>query len=249
MRIARSIRSPLFAARIARIVSGSLRANQCFCLIRPAGIAGLRATSLSRRWLSSGHPGIGPMPATTTVITGCQARGSWHRNPVCSGLQRTGVGAATDLFSTTDIGASKSVSMAESVTAMDITVTAIEGGRWQNGQFYYNRSVNNVNVTNIHNVYNTTVINNTTINRVSYNGGNGGISARPTPQQESVAHERHIPPVAAQTQHEQAARTNPEQRAALNHGTPAVAATPKPGHSATTRLFTRNQRGRLITLQ
>jgi len=22
-----------------------------------------------------------------------------------------------------------------------------EGGRWQNGQFYYNRSVNNVNVT------------------------------------------------------------------------------------------------------
>jgi hypothetical protein len=104
-----------------------------------------------------------------------------------------------------------------------------EGGRWQGRQFYYNRSVNNVNVTNIHNVYNTTVINNTTINRVSYNGGNGGISTRPTPQQESVARERHIPPVPAQTQHEQAARTNPEQRAALNHGTPAVAATPKPG--------------------
>jgi len=104
-----------------------------------------------------------------------------------------------------------------------------QGGRWQNGQFYYNRSMSNVNVTEIHNVYNTTVINNTTINRVSYNGGNGGISARPTPQQESVAHERHIPPVAAQTQHEQAARTNPDQRASLNHGTPAVAATPKPG--------------------
>jgi len=105
-----------------------------------------------------------------------------------------------------------------------------EGGRWQNGQFYYNRSVSNVNVTNIHNVYNTTVINhNTTVNRVSYNGGNGGISARPTPQQESVMHERHIPAVAAQTQHEQAARTNPEQRASVNHGTPAVAATPKPG--------------------
>src|SRR5579871_5754555 len=104
-----------------------------------------------------------------------------------------------------------------------------QGGRWQNGQFYYNRSVSNVNVTNIHNVYNTTVINNTTINRVSYNGGNGGISARPTHQQESVARERHIPPVAAQTQHEQAARTNPEQRASVNHGTPTVAATPKPG--------------------
>ena len=105
-----------------------------------------------------------------------------------------------------------------------------QGGRWQNGQFYYNRSVSNVNVTNIHNVYNTTVVNNTTtISRVSYNGGNGGISARPTPQQESVAHERHIPPVAAQAQHEQAARNNPEQRASVNHGTPAVAATPKAG--------------------
>ena len=104
-----------------------------------------------------------------------------------------------------------------------------QGGRWQNGQFYYNRSVSNVNVTNIHNVYNTTVINNTTINRVSYNGGNGGISTRATPQQESVVHERHIPPVAAQTQHAQEARSNPEQRAAVNHGTPAVAATPKPG--------------------
>ena len=96
-----------------------------------------------------------------------------------------------------------------------------EGGRWHNGQFYYNRSVNNVNVTNIHNVYNTTVINNTTVNRVSYNGGNGGISARPRPQEEAAARERHIPPVAVQTQHAQAARTNPEQRASVNHGTPA----------------------------
>ncbi len=104
-----------------------------------------------------------------------------------------------------------------------------QGGRWQNGQFYYNRSVSNVNITNIHNVYNTTIVNNTTINRVSYNGGNGGLSARPTSQQESVAREKHIPPVAAQTEHEQAARTNPEQRASVNHGTPAVAATPKPG--------------------
>ena len=104
-----------------------------------------------------------------------------------------------------------------------------QGGRWQNGQFYYNRSVSNVNITNIHNVYNTTVINNTTINRVSYNGGSGGISARATAQQESAAHERHIPAVPAQMQHEQAARTNSEQRASVNHGTPTVAATPRPG--------------------
>jgi WXXGXW repeat (2 copies) len=119
-----------------------------------------------------------------------------------------------------------------------------QGGRWQNGQFYYNRSVSNVNVSNIHNVYNTTVINNTTtINRVSYNGGNGGVSARPTHQQESIAHGRHIAPVAAQTQHEQAARTNPDQRASVNHGTPTVAATPKPGAFSDTAVVHAKQTG------
>jgi hypothetical protein len=102
------------------------------------------------------------------------------------------------------------------------------GGRWDNGQFFYNRSVSNVNITNIHNVYNTTVINNN-VNRVSYNGGTGGITARPTPEEEAAARDRHVPPVAAQTQHAQAARANPQQRASVNMGKPGVAATPKPG--------------------
>jgi hypothetical protein len=104
-----------------------------------------------------------------------------------------------------------------------------EGGRWDNDHFFYNRSVTNVNVTNIHNVYNTTVINNTTVNRVSYNGGNGGVTARPTPEEEAAANERHIQPVAVQTQHRDAARADPQQRASVNHGKPAVAATSRPG--------------------
>ncbi len=107
--------------------------------------------------------------------------------------------------------------------------TGFEGGRWDNGHFFYNRSVMNVDVTVIHNVYNTTVVNNTTVNRVSYNGGNGGITARPTSEQEAAAHERHIGPVAVQTQHAQAARSNPEQRASRNEGKPPVAASARPG--------------------
>jgi hypothetical protein len=103
-----------------------------------------------------------------------------------------------------------------------------EGGRWDHGHFFYNRTVNNVNVTQIHNVYNTTVVNNTKVTRVSYNGGNGGINARPTSQEEAAAHEKHIPPVAAQTQHIQAARARPDLRVSENHGKPPVAATPKP---------------------
>ena len=104
-----------------------------------------------------------------------------------------------------------------------------EGGRWDNGRFYYNRSVNNVNITEIHNVYNTTVVNNTTLTRVSYNGGNGGIDVRATPQEEAAARQKHISPVPAQMQHVQAARANQALRASENHGKPPVAATPKPG--------------------
>jgi flagellar biosynthesis GTPase FlhF len=106
-----------------------------------------------------------------------------------------------------------------------------EGGRWDNGHFFYNRSVTNVNVTNIRNVYNTTVINNnsTTVNRVSYNGGQGGISARPTAEEEAVAREPHVPATAVQTHHAQAAFTNPQLRASVNQGRPPIAATPKAG--------------------
>jgi WXXGXW repeat (2 copies) len=105
-----------------------------------------------------------------------------------------------------------------------------EGGRWDHDRFFYNRSVNNVNVTNIHNVYNTTIVNNTTVvNRVSYNGGNGGINARPTREEEAAERERHIPPVAAQTQHMRAAQSNRELHASVNRGRPPVAATPRPG--------------------
>ena len=43
------------------------------------------------------------------------------------------------------------------------------GGEWRGREFYYNRTVNNVNVTNITNVYNQTVPND--INRVAYNNG------------------------------------------------------------------------------
>ncbi len=102
------------------------------------------------------------------------------------------------------------------------------GGRWDGGHFFYNREVTNVNVTVIHNVYNERITN-ITENRVSFNGGNGGVIARPTPQEEAYAHERHLPPVAAQQQQIQVARGNPQLRASANQGRPPVAATARPG--------------------
>jgi hypothetical protein len=114
------------------------------------------------------------------------------------------------------------------------TGQGFQGGRWDNGHYFHNQSVTNVNVTNVHNVYNTTIINNTTVvnntvTRVSYNGGNGGVEARPTADEQSAAQERHIPPVAAQAAHVQAARSNPQLRASANQGKPPIAATPKAG--------------------
>jgi len=99
-----------------------------------------------------------------------------------------------------------------------------QGGYWNHGAFNYNRSVNNVNVTNIHNVYNRTVINNTRVNHVSYNGGTGGISARPSQAEETAAHEQHRAPEAAQTQHVHAASTDHALLASVNHGRPGTMA-------------------------
>jgi len=64
---------------------------------------------------------------------------------------------------------------------------------------------------------------------VSFNGGEGGVSARPTARDQAAEQQRHIPPVAVQTQHVQAARSNPQMRAEANKGKPAVAATSRPG--------------------
>jgi hypothetical protein len=104
------------------------------------------------------------------------------------------------------------------------------GGYWRGGTYYYNRAVTNVNVTVVRNTYNTTVINNsTTVNRVSFNGGPGGITARPTSREMEVAHQHHVPMTSEQTQHQQAAGSNRTLLASVNHGRPDVAATPRPG--------------------
>jgi hypothetical protein len=121
-----------------------------------------------------------------------------------------------------------------------------EGGRWDGGHFSYNTYVNHVNTSVIHNTYNTkvTIVSET---HVSYNGGTGGAEARPTSQQESYANEHHLGPVAAQTQHVQAARSNPELRASANQGKPPIAATAKAGDFKTGVLATSQAGGEYKT--
>jgi hypothetical protein len=101
------------------------------------------------------------------------------------------------------------------------------GGEWRGGAFFYNRAVMNVSVTNVTNVYTKTVIVNE--NHVAFNGGEGGIVARPTAMEEQYAHEQHTPALAAQTEHEHMAMQNRDNFANVNHGRPAIAATARPG--------------------
>ena len=102
-----------------------------------------------------------------------------------------------------------------------------QGGYWNGGRFNYNRSVNNVNVTVVHNVYSRTIFNNTTIinnNRVSYNGGSGGIQSRPRPAELAALREPHAPPMQTQMQAQRAAGSNRAQFASVNHGRPVEVA-------------------------
>src|SRR5579862_7166624 len=99
-----------------------------------------------------------------------------------------------------------------------------EGGYWRNGGFFYNRSVNNFGGVTIVNVYNKTVVVNHVTN-VSFNGGNGGLTARPTAAQLAAARDPHTPATTQQVEHVHAAARDPALALNNNHGHPTVAAT------------------------
>jgi hypothetical protein len=103
------------------------------------------------------------------------------------------------------------------------------GGEWRGGAFFYNTAVMHVDTVSITNVYvnRTVIVNNDS--HVAFNGGEGGVAVRPTPQQEAYARQPHTPAVASQVQQEHAASQNRALFASENHGAPAVAATARPG--------------------
>jgi len=99
-----------------------------------------------------------------------------------------------------------------------------QGGYWDHDHFFYNRAFNHID--HVTYVYNKTVVVNRTY--VSYNGGAGGINARPTAEEEGAMRDRHVAPTSVQVQHRQTASTNRQLFESVNHGKPAIAATPKP---------------------
>jgi hypothetical protein len=102
------------------------------------------------------------------------------------------------------------------------------GGRWNGGIFAYNSLVVNFGGRHFDNVYRENVVRNS-YEHISYNGGNGGVRARPTAEQSAAEHEAHVQPTGEQMHHFQAAGGNPTLRATANHGRPEIAATARPG--------------------
>jgi WXXGXW repeat (2 copies) len=115
-----------------------------------------------------------------------------------------------------------------------------EGGYWHGNSFYYNTAVSRVNTRVIRNVYvNKTVINNVTVNnRVSYNGGRGGIDVRPSTQEQTAYGQRRMGPVGTQTTHERVAQQDRANFFKANNGVPAHAALARP--AANVNDFNRN---------
>jgi hypothetical protein len=109
-----------------------------------------------------------------------------------------------------------------------------DGGYWDHRRFFYNREVNNIRGTNITNVYSRTVSGNMSGNRVSFNGGTGGTTARPTSQEQAAMNQRHVGATGAQLQQVNAARSNRALLATTNHGDPPIKATPRAGRFTST---------------
>lgn len=112
------------------------------------------------------------------------------------------------------------------------TGVGYEGGRWENGVFLYNRTVNNFGSSTITNVYEKPIVVDVHAAKVSFNGGSGRTTARPNREEEAAAREQRVAALPAQLQHERIASANKALLASENHGRPAIAATAKSGEFA-----------------
>jgi hypothetical protein len=98
-----------------------------------------------------------------------------------------------------------------------------DGGRWRGHRFYYNAAANNVHSAH---TYRAAVAGGGA--RTSFNGGTGGVQARPTAQQRTFARASHVPATSTQQAVVRAAALDRSQLATANGGRPATLTAAKP---------------------
>lgn len=101
-----------------------------------------------------------------------------------------------------------------------------QGARWDDGWLHYNSAVNHVNTSRVGFSYDIPVKDSD--NRISYNGGSGGISAQPTPEEDAADRDKRKGPTLQQDQQAWFAHNDPQQRLSANRGVPPITATPLP---------------------
>ncbi len=102
-----------------------------------------------------------------------------------------------------------------------------EGGYWNGSHFYYNSAVTRVNLNVVRNVYAHSVA----VDRgprVSFDGGHGGLQARPRPAEIAAIHEQRYAPTQSQVQVRDQASQNRQQFYSSNHGRPAETVAARP---------------------
>jgi WXXGXW repeat (2 copies) len=108
-----------------------------------------------------------------------------------------------------------------------------DGGYWRGGIFFYNRAVNRVDGDGFRHVYYRDEFHHEDWDRdrerISFNGGRGGIDARPNRDDFEAERERRMGPNREQDRQERYARSMPQERWSQNHGRPDIAATYRPG--------------------
>ncbi|MDE2051410.1 MAG: YXWGXW repeat-containing protein, partial [Gammaproteobacteria bacterium] len=102
------------------------------------------------------------------------------------------------------------------------------GGYWRGGLFFYNRAVWHVGPTFVTNVYYHPVEYHRAYEHVSFNGGPGGVEARPTRSDFVAEHEHHFAFTSGQQKQQRMAFADHSLRADYNHGRPPIAATARP---------------------
>jgi hypothetical protein len=101
-----------------------------------------------------------------------------------------------------------------------------QGAEWRGGRLFYNRSANNFGGVRIATTF-SRALTPRTRSRVSFNGGRGGLTVKPTSAEMAATRGRHVNATAAQVQRVHASAANPAFRSAsVGHGraTAAVAA-------------------------
>lgn len=104
-----------------------------------------------------------------------------------------------------------------------------KGGRWEDGEFSYNRAYNNLGSVAVSRAYGQASASKERSSRVSYNGEPGGTTARPSRRQQELIDTRRFKATAEQRRHLKLAAMDRSLYSKLNNSEPAVAATQHAG--------------------